>query len=90
MAGQYFDVKDAIWYASLEEVPEVEDPGVTEPVAPSYYVAGDMNGWNSCDAAYIMNAEADGIYTLTYTALPQNFEANRADVEAIISAFTFR
>ena len=30
------------------------------------------------------------IYNLTYTALPQNFEANRADVEAIISAFTFR
>ena len=30
------------------------------------------------------------IYNLTYTALPQNFEANRADVESIISAFTFR
>ena len=30
------------------------------------------------------------IYNLTYTALPQNFEANRADVEAIIAAFTFR
>lgn len=30
------------------------------------------------------------IYNLTYTALPQNFEANRADVEAIIGAFTFR
>ncbi len=30
------------------------------------------------------------IYNLTYTALPQNFEANRADVEAIIDAFTFR
>ena len=30
------------------------------------------------------------IYNLTYTALPQNFEANRADVEAMISAFTFR
>ena len=30
------------------------------------------------------------IYNLTYTSLPQNFEANRADVEAIIAAFTFR
>lgn len=30
------------------------------------------------------------IYNLTYTALPRNFEANRADVEAIIAAFTFR
>ena len=30
------------------------------------------------------------IYNLTYTAIPKNFEANRADVEAIISAFTFR
>ena len=30
------------------------------------------------------------IYNLTYTALPQNFEANRADVDAIIAAFTFR
>ena len=30
------------------------------------------------------------IYNLTYTALPQNFEANRADVEAIIDAFVFR
>ena len=30
------------------------------------------------------------IYNLTYTALPQNFEANRADVEAMIGAFTFR
>ena len=30
------------------------------------------------------------IYNLTYTALPPNFEANRADVEAIIAAFTFR
>ena len=30
------------------------------------------------------------IYNLTYTALPQNFEANRADVEAMIAAFTFR
>jgi hypothetical protein len=29
-------------------------------------------------------------YNLTYTALPQNFETNRADVDAIISAFTFR
>lgn len=30
------------------------------------------------------------IYNLTYTALPQNFETNRADVEAMIGAFTFR
>ena len=30
------------------------------------------------------------IYNLTYTSLPQNFEANRADVEAIIAAFSFR
>ena len=30
------------------------------------------------------------IYNLTYTSLPQNFETNRADVEAIIAAFTFR
>ena len=30
------------------------------------------------------------IYSLTYTALPQNFDTNRADVDAIIAAFTFR
>ena len=30
------------------------------------------------------------IYNLTYTSLPQNFETNRADVDAIIAAFTFR
>ena len=30
------------------------------------------------------------IYNLTYTSLPQNFETNRADVEAIIAAFSFR
>ena len=30
------------------------------------------------------------IYNLTYTALPQNFDTNRADVNAIIAAFTFR
>ena len=30
------------------------------------------------------------IYNLTYTALPENFEANRADVDAIIQAFAFR
>ena len=30
------------------------------------------------------------IYNLTYTALPENFEANRADVNAIIDTFTFR
>ena len=30
------------------------------------------------------------IYNLTYTALPQNFDTNRADVDAIIAAFTFR
>lgn len=30
------------------------------------------------------------IYNLTYTALPQNFEANRADVESMIAAFLFR
>ena len=29
-------------------------------------------------------------YNLTYTALPQNFDTNRADVDAIIAAFTFR
>ena len=30
------------------------------------------------------------IYNLTYTSLPPNFEANRADVDAMIAAFTFR
>ncbi len=30
------------------------------------------------------------IYNLTYTALPQNFDTNRADVDAIIAALTFR
>ena len=30
------------------------------------------------------------IYNLTYTALPQNFDTNRADVNAMIAAFTFR
>lgn len=30
------------------------------------------------------------IYNLTYTALPENFETNRADVNAIIDAFAFR
>ena len=30
------------------------------------------------------------IYSLTYTALPQNYDTNRADVDAIIAAFTFR
>ncbi len=30
------------------------------------------------------------IYNLTYTSLPQNFDTNRADVDAIIAAFTFR
>ena len=30
------------------------------------------------------------IYNLTYTSLPQNFETNRADMEAIIAAFSFR
>ena len=29
-------------------------------------------------------------YNLTYTALPQNFDTNRTDVDAIIAAFTFR
>ncbi len=30
------------------------------------------------------------LYNLTYTALPQNFDTNYADIEAIIAAFAFR
>jgi hypothetical protein len=30
------------------------------------------------------------IYSVTYTALDENFELHKADAEAILNAFTFR
>ena len=44
---------------------EATEPS-TEPVASAYYVAGTMNGWNNPDEAYLMNANGDGTYSLTF------------------------
>ena len=35
-------------------------------VEVSYYVAGDFNGWNQKDEAYLMTANEDGTYSLSF------------------------
>ena len=54
-------------------VPEPTPDPEPEPVAGPYYVAGDFNGWNEKDEAYLM-AEADGIYTITFAVAAGNHE----------------
>ena len=58
----------------------VTEPSTEAPVA-GYYVAGNMNLWNECDPAYIMTAQADGTYTLTFavTASAEPYELKVTD-----------
>ena len=54
-----------------------EEP--TEPAGAAYYVAGTMNGWTNPDAAYLMNAQEDGTYSLTFAVTAGDHELKVTD-----------
>ena len=45
---------------------ETEPTEPSEPADPTYYVVGNFNGWNPADEAYLMTANEDGTYALTF------------------------
>ena len=53
--GQYYDLKNKSWYASLEEVP------VIDPLATDCYLAGGFNGWNTTANEFKRDAEGSVI-----------------------------
>ena len=66
-----FDGTTVTVIGGVEPDPKPEpDP---EPVSGPYYVAGDFNGWNEKDEAYLMT-EADGIYTITFAVTAGDHE----------------
>ena len=60
------------------EIPEPGPEPEPEPITGTFYVAGDFNGWNEKDEAYLM-AEADGIYTITFAVAAGNHELKVTD-----------
>lgn len=60
-AGQYYDVKSATWYPSLEEVPEVD------ALATDRYLAGSFNGWSTVANEFKLNAAGESTAYLTMT-----------------------
>ncbi len=64
MEGQYYDVKAGVWYASLDEVPEVD------ALATDRYLVGSFNGWSTVADEFKLNAEGEttGYVTLTLEA----------------------
>ena len=53
-----------------EEIIDPSDPSdpsdPVDPADPTYYVVGSFNGWNPADEAYLMTANEDGTYALTF------------------------
>ena len=62
--GKYYDVKAGEWYASLDEVPQVD------PLATDRYLVGSFNGWSTVADEFKLNAEGEktGYVTLTLEA----------------------
>ena len=53
---------------------ESTEPSSEEPVAATYYVAGDFNSWNQKDEAYLMAANEDGTYSLSFDVTAGNHQ----------------
>ena len=51
MAGQYYDVKNNAWYASLSDVPAID------VLATDCYLAGDFNGWSTTANEFKLDVE---------------------------------
>ena len=62
--GKYYDVKAGVWYASLDEVPEVD------PLATDRYLVGSFNEWSTVADEFKLDAEDSrtGYVTLTLAA----------------------
>ena len=62
--GQYYDVKSATWYASLEEIPEVDS------LSTDRYLVGEFNGWSTVANEFKLKSEGDstGYVTLSLEA----------------------
>ncbi len=65
MDGQYYDIKGATWYESLEEVPAVD------ALSTDVYLVGSFNGWSTVANEFKLNAEGE---TTSYVTL--TLEAN--------------
>ncbi|MDO4419569.1 MAG: starch-binding protein, partial [Ruminococcus sp.] len=62
--GQYYDIKGAAWYASLEEVPALDT------LSTDRYIVGEFNGWSTTANEFKLKAEGEsyGYVTLTLEA----------------------
>jgi len=54
-AGQYFDLREGTWYATLADVPEID------PLATRVYITGSFNDWNAFQYEFRYNEEGDEI-----------------------------
>ena len=74
-----FNPETGIITLDIQELEAPVEPSVPEVTETFYYVAGNMNGWNACDAAYIMNDQEDGTYTLTLAVVAGDYELKVTD-----------
>ena len=66
VADQYYDLKSGTWYASLDDVPELN------ALATDRYLVGEFNGWSTIANEFKLNAEGDSTAYVTMT-----LEANK-------------
>lgn len=64
--NQYYDVRSGAWYASLEDVPEVE------ALSTDRYLVGEFNGWSTIANEFKLKAEGESTAYVTMT-----LEANK-------------
>ena len=55
MPGQYYDLKNATWYESLDDVP------AADPQATDTFLVGSFNEWSTTANEFKRNAEGDAI-----------------------------
>lgn len=58
-ADQYYDIKTDVWYASLDDVPEVD------PLSTDRYILGEFNEWNALSHEFKLNAEGEKVGYVT-------------------------
>ena len=57
--GQYYDIKSNTWYASLDEVPEVD------ALSTDRYLVGSFNGWSTVANEFKLKAAGDSTAYVT-------------------------
>ena len=73
-AGQYFDLREGVWYATLADVPEID------PLSTRVYITGAFNSWDAYQYEFRYNEESDAIaYVSVELAADSSYEFKIVD-----------